>query len=123
MLQLAIVILKAQWKTFAMMQRASACAKKGLGVPDATNAWKDGLIIPTANLVNAPKKDRHRRFAMRKREIVPVIQITEGVSVTPVPAATLATPNVTLVAARPSALRAFLATTMASVNAKLTFKE
>ena len=76
-LQLAIVILKALSKKFAMMQRGNACAKKVLGAPDATNARQDGLIILTANLANVQTKDQHREFAMPKQEIVPVILIME----------------------------------------------
>ena len=82
LLQLAIVILKAQWKKFAMMQRAHACAKKGLGVPDATNACRDGLIIPIASLVNAQKTAQHQRSVIQKLEIALAIQITVEGSVT-----------------------------------------
>ena len=121
-LQLAIVILKALSKKFAMMQRGNACAKKVLGAPDATNARQDGLIILTANLANVQTKDQHREFAMPKPEIVPVILIMEAENVIHATVDFLATPNVTLVDAILWVPKAFHATMAAFVTVKRTLK-
>ena len=121
-LQLAIVILKALSKKFAMMQRGNACAKKVLGAPDATNARQDGLIILTANLANVQTKDQHREFAMPKQEIVPVILIMEAENVIHATVDFLATPNVTLVDAILWVPKAFHATMAAFVTVKRTLK-
>lgn len=117
-LQLAIVILKALSKKFAMMQLESACAKKVFGEPDATNASQDGLIIPTANLANALKKDLPRKFAMPKREIVLVIPIMQVENVNSVPWDTLAIPNATLANATPMDPRANPAMIPANATAR-----
>ena len=121
-LQLAIVILKALSKKFAMMQRGNACAKKVLGAPDATNARQDGLIILTANLANVQTKDLPREFAMSKPEIVHVILIMEVENVIHATVDFLGTPNATLVDAILWALRAFPATMAEFVTAKRTSK-